>query len=191
MNGNTSKTNWQWVMAAPWNPELLYEFSYEEIEIREGQGIFMEDPFRRALHRHLTQLIHLADFCGFHNTWARLAENWSREGIPMDQGWKGAAMGGQLAMAGLYQISEKIFKASAGESVELSPLHLWAIRESCRWMRLDFIPQCEEFGGVPFGSRNEIERDLEIVEERFSPVDEVLEGEFDPYARIRLVKNGD
>ncbi len=175
-------------MAAPWDPELIYDFFYHEKEMSEGMPMILDERLKGALHRHLTNLIHLADFCGFQNTWARLAESWNQEGVPMGRAWMGAALGGQMAMAGLYEMAKIVFEAEVGDQIVLSPLHYWTITESCRWIQLDFIPQCEEGGGLPFGSRDEIESDLVIVNERFSPIDDVLQGEFEPYARIRLIK---
>ncbi len=185
MNENRSPFERSWRIAAPWNPHLLFEFRYLEKEMKEPVPMAFEEELRKALHRYLAHLIHLVDYCGLQNTWARLAQEWNQEGVPLNRAWMGAALGGELVMAGIHQGAVHIFNSKEGESCGLSPLHFWAIAESCRWMQLDLIPQCEESGGVPFGNREEIEKDLEFVGKRLSEIDEILQGEFDPYARIR------
>ncbi len=186
---SVSKKGWNWRMAAPWDPTSVFEFCYLEEEMKRSLPIVLEAEFRERLQRYFAHLIHLVDFCGLQNTWARLAHEWNQEGIPINRAWMGAALGGELAMAGIHEVAVELFSMKAGETLRLTPLHLWVIAESCRWMRLDLIPQCEASGGLSFSTPQELEKDLQIIAERFSEIDQVLEGEFDPYARIRLVKN--
>lgn len=177
-------------MAAPWDPKLLFEFNYLEKEMKRSVPMILEEELKAALHRYFAHLIHLVDFCGCQNTWARLAESWNQEGVPMNRAWMGAAIGGELAMAAIHELAVRVFSIRAGETLQVTPLHFWVIAESCRWMRLDLIPQCEQSGGLPFGNREEIEKDLQRIESHFCEVDEILEGEFNPYARIRVVGKG-
>ncbi len=186
---SVSKKDWNWRIAAPWDPPSIYEFYYLEEEMKRAVPIVLESEFRERLQRYFAHLIHLVNFCGFQNTWARLAQEWSQEGIPINRAWMGAALGGELAMAGIQEVAADLFSMKAGETLCLTPLHLWVIAESCRWMRFDLIPQCEASGGLCFSTAQELEEDLQIIAERFSEIDQVLEGEFDPYARIRLIKS--
>lgn len=187
MNIDPSIGHWKWMMSAPWDAELLYEFRYQEIEIKQPQPFPVSPDFLPPLKRHLSLLLHLTEYCGFQNTWARLAKTWNQEGIPIQRAWMGAALGGQLALAGIHDIIPQIFSLEDRDHLSLSPLHFWALSESCIWIREDLIPQCEESGGLPFGECTLIHEDLEAIESRFSPIRDVLEGEFEPYARLRLV----
>lgn len=174
-------------MSAPWDPELIYEFFYLENEMREAHPLALQEELQMILQRHLSLLIHLCEYCGFQNTWARLAEKWHSEGIPMNRAWMGAALGGQLALAGLHDLSSQLFHTKQIDSLSLTPLHFWALAESCEWLQEDFIPQCIESGGLHFGDLDQIQNDLKSIGDRFSPIREVLEGDLDPYSRLRLV----